>query len=207
VLILAQPDWEAPKRVVLDGEVQSPGAYTLLSKDERLSDVLRRAGGPTKAAYIGGLVFVRAQDHVGRINVDLAHVLADPRARDNLLLQDGDSIHLPRFSNVVQVEGAVNAPRAVAYVPGADINYYIRAAGGTKHGAEASHAYVAQPDGHVETVVVRSYWPDAVPKPSAGSTVTVPEAEKKDLADSFNRYIALSQFVSSLVALIAILRH
>ena len=207
VLIMSQPDWEAPKRVVVDGEVQSPGNYTLLSKDERLSDVLHRAGGLTKAAYPGGIVLVRAQNKVGRIDVDLPAVLEHPHGQEDPLLQDGDSIHLPRFSNVVQVEGAVNAPRAVTYVPGADINYYVRAAGGTAHGADAHQAYVTQPDGHVESVVVRRMWPDAIPTPLAGSTVTVPDADKQSSFDAASRYIALSQFVSSLVALIAILHH
>src|SRR5262249_47777 len=45
VLILAQADWSAPRQVVVAGEVAAPGSYTLLSKTERLSDVLRRAGG------------------------------------------------------------------------------------------------------------------------------------------------------------------
>jgi protein involved in polysaccharide export with SLBB domain len=207
VLILSQPDWETPKRVVVDGEVQSPGSYTLLSKDERLSDVLRRAGGLTASAYPGGIVLVRAQNKVGRIDVDLPAVLAHPHAPGDPLLQDGDSIHLPRYSNVVQVEGAVNAPRAVAFVPGADINYYVRAAGGPARGADPHLAYVTQPDGHVETVIVRRLWPDAIPTPLAGSTVTLPEVAKNQAFDAAGRYIALSQFVSSLVALIAILRH
>ena len=57
VLILARSDWSRPRRVVVAGEVVSPGTYTLLTKGDRLSDVLKRAGGLTNTAYAGGVVF------------------------------------------------------------------------------------------------------------------------------------------------------
>src|SRR5206468_528983 len=97
--------WERPRRVTLTGEVRFPGTYTLLSKDERPSDLLRRAGGPTKAAYVEGVAFYRTRDGMGRIGVDLPNVLRDPRYRDNLLLQNGDSIQ--RLAILAQVLGAI----------------------------------------------------------------------------------------------------
>ena len=38
VLILRRPDWNTPRTVMLYGEVQFPGRYTLTSRDERMSD-------------------------------------------------------------------------------------------------------------------------------------------------------------------------
>src|SRR5438477_8365965 len=46
-----------------------------------------------------------------------------PISPDNLLLMDGDQIAIPVHSYVVSVNGAVNAPNVVAYVPGKDIDY------------------------------------------------------------------------------------
>jgi len=60
VLIMQQPDWVRPRSVVLTGEVRFPGRYTLVSKDERLSDVIRRAGGLTPDAAIDAAYFARA---------------------------------------------------------------------------------------------------------------------------------------------------
>ena len=105
VLILAQPDWERPRRVVVTGEVRSPGTYTLLTKNDRLSDLLQRTGGLNPAAYVDGVVFYRNQGRLGRVGVDLKRVLRDSSYRDNLLLQDGDSIHLPTFNGIVEVQG------------------------------------------------------------------------------------------------------
>jgi len=49
-----------PRTVVLTGEVRFPGRYTLLTRTERLSDVIQRAGGLTEHAYANGIRFFRA---------------------------------------------------------------------------------------------------------------------------------------------------
>ncbi|MEO7457406.1 MAG: SLBB domain-containing protein, partial [Gemmatimonadaceae bacterium] len=207
VLILAQPDWERPRRVTIAGEVRSPGTYTLTNKQDRLSDVLSRAGGLTQAAYTDGIVFYRRQGRVGRVGVDLARVLREASYRDNLILQDGDSIFLPPFSGIVEVQGAVNAPRGVAYVPGADLNYYVRSAGGPSRTAEASRAYVTQPDGSVESVVQRMLRPDAVPVPRPGSTVVVTERDPTDKTDTIARLGVMAQVIGALVTLAVVVRR
>ena len=207
VLIFAQPDWERPRRVIITGEVRFPGAYTLTNKQDRLSDVLQRAGGPTQAAYADGIVFYRHQGRVGRVGVDLAQVLKSASYRDNLILQDGDSVNLPPFTGIVEVQGAVNAPRGVAYVPGADLNYYVRAAGGPSRIAEMNRSYVTQPDGSVESVVERALRPDVIPVPRPGSLVVVTEKDLTDKTDTLARFGVIAQLLGSLIALIAIVRR
>jgi protein involved in polysaccharide export with SLBB domain len=179
----------------------------VLTEGERLSDVLRRAGGLTAEAHPDGIVFYRRRDRIGRIDVDLPRVLADSTYLGNLLIDDGDSIHVPRFNAVVEVQGAVNAPRAVAYVPGEHLDYYIRAAGGPTQTAATSHAYVTQPDGHVQSIVGHRLWFADVPTPLAGSTVYVPDGEKQQPSDPFNRLAAVGQLVAGIVALVAVIRH
>ena len=66
ILIAAEGDWSVPRHVVITGEVAAPGSYTLLTKSDRLSDVLRRAGGLTGAANRDGIVFYRNQGRRGR---------------------------------------------------------------------------------------------------------------------------------------------
>ncbi|MDB4888436.1 MAG: polysaccharide export protein [Gemmatimonadetes bacterium] len=207
VLILAQPDWDRPRRVSVAGEVRSPGTYTLTNKQDRLSDVLKRAGGLTQTAYADGIVFYRKQGRVGRVGVDLARVLRDARYRDNLTLQDGDSIYLPPFTGIVEVQGAVNAPRGVAYVPGADINYYVHAAGGASRLAEPSRAYVTQADGSVESIVVRLLLPDVIPVPKPGSVVVVTEKDATDHTDNLQRLAVLAQVIGALATLVVVARR
>ncbi len=46
--------YEVQKLVKIQGEVLYPGTYTILSKDERISDIVKRAGGLTALAYTLG---------------------------------------------------------------------------------------------------------------------------------------------------------
>jgi hypothetical protein len=101
---------------------------------------------------------------MARLGVDLPRVLKDPRYKDNLTLTTGDSIYIPAFIPVVLVEGGVNAPKAITYVPGAGRSYYINAAGGYSGGADKKRTFIEQPNGHIER--------DGTPAP--GAVVVVP---------------------------------
>jgi polysaccharide export outer membrane protein len=210
VLILRQPDWELQRNVSVQGEVQYPGKYALQTKSERISDVIRRAGGLTNEAYADGIVFVRTANDVGRIGIELPRVLRNARERDNLILQDGDSIFIPRYSGVVDITGAVNSPLAVAYVPGRDLAWYVRAAGGPTAQADLGRAYVTQPNGKVEAAVKRRFLPDEQPTPRPGSVIFVPlrDQSERDSLTAFNATVAaVSSALGGLIAIIAILNR
>lgn len=204
ISILRQPDFEYIRTVSIVGRVRYAGSYTLLSKTERLSDVLQRAGGLSSDADSAAIVFIRQRDSTGRIGVDLPRVLRDPRHVDNLILVDRDSIYIPPYNAVVMVRGEVNALRgtlnapaaAVAYVKGADIDYYIRSAGGGTIKADEGRAYVTQPNGKVETRHRTALLYQSVPKPQAGSVVQVPERDP----NSKREWISMAQTSLSLLA-------
>jgi len=206
VLILQQPDWELTRSVTLTGEVRYPGRYTLRSKTERLSDLIARAGGLTGEAYAQGTVFTRKENGLGRIGLDVPRLLRDPRHRDNLVLQDGDSIDVPQFINVVNVRGAVNSPLAVAYVPGRNLEYYVSAAGGGNRRADLKRAYVTQPNGKVEAIRGRGvFLPRAVPEPQPGALVFVPERDPGEKRDYTGLLSVTAQILASAVGIVAII--
>ncbi|HYN80962.1 MAG TPA: SLBB domain-containing protein [Gemmatimonadaceae bacterium] len=207
VLIFRQPNWELHRTTVVSGEVTRPGTYSLTTKTERISDLIRRAGGLTPEAYADGVTFYRATDKVGRIGIALPEILRNPRSRDNLQLQDGDSIFIPRFNAVVNVKGAVNSPVAVTYVPGRSLEYYVRAAGGVTRRGDLRYAYVTQPNGKVEATTGKFIFRND-PRPRPGSTVYVPE---KDASERRIDYIAtigsIAQLAASFVAIAIALRR
>ncbi|MBA2687162.1 MAG: SLBB domain-containing protein [Gemmatimonadaceae bacterium] len=207
ILIFRQPNWELQRTVILSGEVRLPGRYSLLTKSEKLSDLIKRAGGLTPEAYADGITFYRTKGSVGRIGVDLPQVLDNSRSRDNLLLQDGDSVSIPRFSAVVNVTGAVNSPIAVTYVPGRTIDYYIRAAGGSARNGATKYAYVTQPNGKVEAGQTRFLIPYR-PKPRPGSTIFVPEKDPNDKPfDLLSTAGSIAQVLASFLAISIALRR
>jgi polysaccharide export outer membrane protein len=210
VLIYRQPDWSLPRTVTISGEVKYPGQYTLRSKNERISDLIERAGGLTVDAYPAGIAFTRQQGALGRIGVDLPAVLRDHDNIDNLLLVDGDAVSIPVYSGVVTVRGAVNTPVTLAYVNGADLDYYIRAAGGGTPQADLGKAYVTQPNGKVESRNRRARVWTSIPKPEPGAAVSVPLLDPNDKRDWLQVTGALTasllSLLGSLVAIAAIVK-
>ncbi len=203
VLIFRQPDFELQRTVVHRWRGAVAGRYALRQKTERLSDLIGRAGGLTSEGYADGVVFYRTRSNTGRIGIDLPNVLRDQRARDNFVLQDGDSIIVPSYNPVVRVVGAVNAPTSVAFVPGRNIDYYIRAAGGPARDADAGRAYVRQPNGKFESKR-RSFFllPTSVPEVRAGAEVTVPTRNPIDATGAAQSIALFAQIAGTLAAVI-----
>lgn len=54
---------EVPRSVKITGEVAFPGSY-VLEGDDRLSDIIKRAGGPTESAYLEGASMSRRPEHL-----------------------------------------------------------------------------------------------------------------------------------------------
>jgi len=198
VLIMQQPYWELQRVVTISGEVQFPGQYALKTRNERISDLVERAGGLTSEAYAAGTVFIRSKGDVGRVAIDVPQALKKHNVPDNLLLMDGDQMTIPQRSNVVTVRGAVNAPNVVAYVAGKDIEYYIDQAGGSSRNADRKRAFVTQPTGKRETrnrVGLR-------PKPMPGSLVVVPEIDPAARTNWVQIVAAVAPIIASLAALV-----
>jgi len=149
VFIRRVPGYDQPRTVAISGEVRFPGRYALTHRGELLIDVLNRAGGVTENAYVPGAQFYRAEGRAGRVGIDLAHALRDPRYRDNMALFPGDSLYVPQYQSVVAVEGAVNSPVGVAYVPGQSAGYYVDRAGGYARRADKGRTYIVQLNGAV----------------------------------------------------------
>tara|TARA_B110000238_G_scaffold158274_1_gene171475 strand:- start:6 stop:950 length:945 start_codon:yes stop_codon:yes gene_type:complete len=62
IFIRQNPDFEPAINISLLGEVKYPGVYTLLSKDEKISSVIKRAGGLTRYAYLDGVNMFRKEE-------------------------------------------------------------------------------------------------------------------------------------------------
>jgi protein involved in polysaccharide export with SLBB domain len=114
-----------------------------------------------------------------RIGIDLPAVLRDKGRPDNLKLRARDSIYIPAYTPTVTIRGFVNTPTAVLYKPGADLGYYIKAAGGATSNGDPARSFVQQPNGKVDAVVNRRFAPDGQPNPKAGAVVVVPAINPK----------------------------
>lgn len=196
VFIRRQPNLEAQQNVFIGGEVAFPGTYSLLTREDHLTDLLRRAGGLSRQAYPAGIRFFRSGG-VGRVSVDLPAVLADPDHPDNLFLIDGDSIEIPKFIPTVRVEGAVLSPTSVTYVPGAKTEYYVDAAGGYVKLADKGRTFVQQPNGLIQRKNFR---------PQPGAIVVVPGKDPRDRGIDFAvLFGGIAQILSAVTTIILVL--
>ncbi|HET8713758.1 MAG TPA: SLBB domain-containing protein, partial [Gemmatimonadales bacterium] len=198
VLILKQPEFDFQRTIVLTGEVRYPGPYSLRSKDERIADVIERAGGLTTQAYAQGIRFVRPARGAGRINIDLPRALKDPRSRDNIILQPGDSIDIPEFQASVKILGAVNSPGSVLWREGESLEYYLNAAGGLRANADRKRASVQFANGETRSAKNST-------RPGPGSEIVVPEKVAGSRTDRVALVVGMAQVLSSLVALAVVL--
>lgn len=205
VLILKQPGWQLERSVTILGEVRFPGTYALESKTEPVSELIEHAGGLTSRAYAGGTRFTRSAGGLGRIGIDLANVVAHPHSREDIVLIAGDSIYVPQYEPTVKVEGAVNSPMTVAYVPGAKLSYYMRSAGGPNYQADANRAYVRQANGIVDTYRHRAILPDHDPRVLPGAVIVVPTKDPQDRKDWGAIAGSVAQIITGSVAIIAII--
>jgi len=55
--------YDSPRWVTVSGEVKYPGIYALYGKEDKISDVIERAGGLTRYAYPKGTVLTRKREH------------------------------------------------------------------------------------------------------------------------------------------------
>ena len=203
VLIFRQHDLALQRMVVIQGEVKYPGSYALTNKSERLSDLIKRAGGLTDEAYVDGIMFSRRENAIGRVGVELSNALRRYDSADNLILRDGDNISVPAYNPVVTIRGAgqpaVN--RGLHTRTGASTTTSAPPAVPTPR-ADESHAYVTQPSGKIETVRAYSLLPDHMPKPRPGSVVTVPQNDGVTRRDIVALITGLAQVIGSTVAII-----
>ncbi|MEK7401006.1 MAG: SLBB domain-containing protein [Gemmatimonadota bacterium] len=207
VLIMQQPSWELQRVVTLAGEVKFPGQYALKTRNERLADIVDRAGGFTAEAYPEGTVFIRRQGDVGRapleirVAIDVPQAMSRRTSPENMLLLDGDQVTVPQRSTIVTVRGSVNAPNVVAYVPGKSLRFYVNQAGGAARESDYKRAFVTQPSGKREATRARWWFWDHVPKPLPGSIVVVPQRDANDRGGALQTLAALAPILTGLATL------
>lgn len=188
----------------------SEQAYTQARQDSGTQSAGRRGVGAGAVTGTTGDSTVPAPIPVDRlprerVGVDLPRVLKDARFSDNLILQGGDSVHIPEFNPVVLVEGYVNAPGPVAYRAGKNLDWYVQAAGGYAQKGDHNRAYVTMADGQKRGVKRRAIFSDDVPVPVPGSRIYVPADLSERQPSTLPQTLGIiAQLATALVTIIVV---
>lgn len=182
VYVRRSPGYQPQVNVTIEGEILYNGTYSLTTKNERLSDLVKKAGGATPYAYIKGAKLMRkaneeemkrmadvmkimqremgAQtdslklelDNIYSVGIDLEKALAKPGGDADIALREGDQLIIPEMTNTVKINGAVMMPNTVSYKKGETVSYYISQAGGYANGARKSKTFIIYMNGQVAEV-------------------------------------------------------
>ena len=125
VYVRINPNFEFQQTVLVNGEVEFPGSYAILSSNESLRSVIERAGGLTDEAYSKGSSVIR--DSI-KVIIDFDDNLVS--LKNDFLIQAGDQINIPKKPRVVLITGNMVMNGFIEYEPGKRIKYYIDRAGG-----------------------------------------------------------------------------
>lgn len=119
VEVRRSPAYRPQERVTLDGEVVFSGGYTLIKKNERLSDLVKRAGGLTSDAYAHGARLIR------RMN-DEERAVRETTLRMALQNQEsGDSLAVNKLQLSSYYTVGIELDKALAE-PGSDYDMVLR---------------------------------------------------------------------------------
>lgn len=188
IYVRSVPNFNTQQVVELIGEVKYPGIYPLISKDERLSSVIKRAGGLTKFAFPEAATFYRPELLGGYIVLKLENVMNSENSKYNYTLQKGDIITIPTITDFVGIQGPsleflsisdrsqLNAP----YVKGRRANFYINTFGnGFTKESWKRKTYVIQPNTKINRTRNFLFF-KIYPKVTKGSTIYVVNKERKE---------------------------
>lgn len=110
-----------PYKVTVEGEVAFEGIYTLEKKDQRLSDVVKAAGGVIDGAYTRGAQLIRmmtdAEHRLLQENIDVA--------RKRAAIDDRDSLNLEIISKETTYSVGIHLDEALAN-PGSEEDIELR---------------------------------------------------------------------------------
>ncbi|WP_345230782.1 SLBB domain-containing protein [Olivibacter ginsenosidimutans] len=241
--------YEYQRTVRIEGEVRYPGDYTLVRKDERVSDLIERAGGFTPYAYVAGASLKRRtvplplydrtsnnlrqeqatkaaleQERIGRlqslqsatnnpagshleqnmqnnyVGINLEQIIANPGRDNDLLLEGGDVLRVPKQLQTVKVSGEVLSPVTSLYADNKSFKAYISEAGGFSQQALRKRSFVVYANGSARSTKKILFF-NNYPKIKPGSEIFVPQRLPRERLNA-TQILGLGTGLASLAAIV-----
>jgi protein involved in polysaccharide export with SLBB domain len=228
VIIRKRANFTMQRLVAVEGQVNAPGMFAIQNSVERISDLVKRAGGLNQFAYPKGAALIRrteffnteseqirrqrnleglkmaliedpnnseAQEELlqrlfrdlpsEKVNavdtmlantkresldqvaastpgfavkikeseavaIDLEKILQNPGSDDDLILEVGDILSVPKLLQTVRMRGDVVYPTTLRYETSRSLKHYINGAGGFERRANKKQTYVVYANGAVK---------------------------------------------------------
>ena len=225
VYVRRSPGYVPQTSVTISGEVIFPGSYILTHKEERLSDLVQKAGGLNSWAYVRGARLLRQMNaeeaarlaaagqvlqnindnmivsgidrsRTYSVGIELDKALKNPGGDFDLVLREGDLLIIPEYINTVKISGNVMYPNVVTFDPDMTVRDYVQMAGGYGFRTKKSKSYVIYLNG---TVQKARRWSKNVIEP--GCEIVIPQKREKE--SNLENILSISTTAASLGTMIA----
>ena len=226
VFVRKDAGYKPQQAVTVEGEVNYPGTYVVEKSTVRLSDIINRASGFSKEAYVKGAKLTRTltKEEFDRLKVamqiakkqvsdstavdsleigesytiaiDLEKAMANPGSVADVILRVGDVISVPAYNSTVKISGAVLYPNTVAFDPKKNWNYYISNAGGVSKDGLKRKVYMVHMNGSVATKGDSNF------KVQPGTEIIVPAKSKQEGGQSLAAIMGIATSTASLAAMV-----
>ncbi len=282
VIVRRSPGFQREELVRVEGEVTYPGEYAIANANERISDLLARAGGLNQFAYIKGATLIRRNeffevpsekeietrnlvsvknnilrdslDHtefdrifleriereisekgddqaendgnlisddfrkqtiesiverdsveieiktLEMVGIDLMAILQNPGGSNDLILQEGDVLSIPKELQTVRMRGELLYPTTTRYRASAGFKNYISNAGGFTEKSRKAGSYVVYANGDVERTKKFLFF-NVYPKIEPGAEIIVPRKPDQQPM-SVQSWIGLASSLATLAILV-----
>ena len=256
VIVRKRANFTMQRLVSVEGQVNSPGIFAIQTSVDRISDLIKRAGGVNQFAYTKGATLIRkteffnteseqvrrqknlealrvllkenptnpeAQEELlirlfrdlpkekvaktdstannakresldqiaaetpgvavkfketEAVAINLEKILANPGSEEDLVLEEGDILNVPKLLQTVRMRGDVVYPTTLRHEQGRSLRFYINGAGGFDRRANRKQTYVVYANGAVKRTKgffgVRSF-----PVVEPGAEVIIPSKGPK----------------------------
>jgi protein involved in polysaccharide export with SLBB domain len=228
IYVRRAPSYHEQRSVTISGEVRYPGAYSIGTKQERISDLVTRAGGLMPNAFVKGArmqrtnqqaaqninamrnsmgdsLLVKAEKQIAsdQLELRLDNILKNPGSPFDYLLKDGDQIVIPEVSQEVRISGEIQNPIGQAYEAGRNLRYYVNRSGGFNDKALKRKVFVIYSDGTTQIThnFLGHHYPDIEP----GSQIIVPQKPEKQRTDQTGKWLGIASTMGTIAIAIATL--
>lgn len=184
--------------IIVAGEILRPGAYSRLTRSERVTDLIERTGGLTEQADLEGVRMTRNDLTLG---LDFSAALENPSGPDNLFVMPGDSIFIPEYDPTVTIQGAVEFESRTRWVPGLGMGDYLDQAGGVREDGDRARTVVTYANNERRRTS-KFLFIKSDPEIKPGSVITVPQ--KMQSGSDFNLDQWLTRVMSLATVLVAL---
>jgi protein involved in polysaccharide export with SLBB domain len=212
ISIRKSPIYNTINSVFIEGEVLYPGKYGIGKKNERIGEILSRAGGFNDMANVNGVKIIREIEYVDDLDsmkvktkkitipINYESIRRNSKSKSNISVRGGDKIVVERLIQTVSVTGEVELTSEIPLIRGKSARYYINAAGGFKEDALKKRVYVVYANGIAKKtnsfLFFRFY-----PKPDFGAQVVVTKKADNTKKLSNTEVIGISSILTSITGM------